>query len=267
MRSPCWEERVHFEHAELAHRRCLDLADERAEVEVASGAPCVLDEVREQHVLAARQGVGIDPDQPEEAGHQALDLVAQGLGVVVPGQRGRTQRADHVQRHARVRPRRVDRHVGGVPERLQAVGADTGSRQPFTPARRRASGVLLDRDPLGVGLGCAHPRREARRLEVGEREREVAHVALRVDREHRDSREQGLLEQHDAEAGLAGAGHADDDSVGREIGGPHRQALVFGLISLGPDDVAEPERAAIGHRHESNRGASPIVDDRVTIRR
>ena len=78
------EEGVDLEDAELAERRGLDLADQRAEIEVAAGTPGVLDQVREEHVLAARERVGGDPDEAEEARHRALDLVPQRLRLGRP---------------------------------------------------------------------------------------------------------------------------------------------------------------------------------------
>src|SRR4029079_7599985 len=60
-----WEELVDLEDAELADRRCLYLPDQCAEVEIAAGAPCVLDQVREQHVLTAGERVGLDSHECE----------------------------------------------------------------------------------------------------------------------------------------------------------------------------------------------------------
>ena len=96
------EELVELEHAELADRRLLDHPDERRQVERRAGRPRVLDEVGQQDVLAAGQRVGVDADEAEQAGHVALDLVADDLGVV--GRR-HLQRADDVERHARLRAR------------------------------------------------------------------------------------------------------------------------------------------------------------------
>ena len=67
-----------------------------------AGRPRVLDQVGEQDVLAARQRVGLDADQAEQAGDVPLDLVADDLGVV---DAGHLQRTDDVHRHARLRAR------------------------------------------------------------------------------------------------------------------------------------------------------------------
>ena len=58
-------ERIDVEDTELPHRRRLDLADQRRQVEIPPGAPVVLDQVRDQHVLAAPERVGVDADEAE----------------------------------------------------------------------------------------------------------------------------------------------------------------------------------------------------------
>ena len=202
------EELVDLEDAELAERRRLDLADQRAEVEIAPGAPRVLDEVREQHVLAARERVGLMPTSarrlvtvPSISSRSASASVSHESG-------GRAQRADHVERHAGGRAGRVDRHVGGVPERLEPLRPDAARLEALAPDRRLLRRVVVDRDPCGLRVGLADPRPEARGRQVGEDEREVAHVALGVEDQRGDPRQQRLLEQHDGEPRLARSGHA-----------------------------------------------------------
>ena len=90
------EERVDLEDAELAERRRLDLADQEPRSR-STRAPRILDQVREQDVLAARERVRGDTDESEQARHGALDLVAEGLGSV-SHELGRSQRADDVER-------------------------------------------------------------------------------------------------------------------------------------------------------------------------
>ena len=222
-------------HAELAHRRGLDLADQRREVEVAPCPPGVLDQVREQHELPARERVGLDADQPEQARHGALDLVAQRLRLGLPGERRRLQRADHVQRHAGVRAGRVDRRLGGVAQRADALRPDALRGQSRLPVRRGLRGELVGRDPRGARVVLADPRAEVGRREVGEGEQQVAHVALRVEDERRHAREERLLEQHDPEPRLAGARHADDHAVrGQVLGLDDGRAA--GGIGEGPEE-------------------------------
>ena len=249
------EELVELEDAELAERGRLDLGDERPEVEVSSGAPRVLDEVREQHVLAARERVGLDADEPEEARHRALDLVAERFRLGVPGELRGLQRPDDVERHARGRAGGVDRDVGRVAERLEPLRPESARLEALTPDRRLLRRVLVDRDPGGVRIGVAHPRPEARGLQVGEDEREVRHVALGVEDEHGDPGEQRLLDQHDGEARLAGSGHPDHDTVRREVARADDDPVCASLAGRRVDCVAEMERAAVGHVAQSLESA------------
>ena len=59
----------------------------------------LMDQVGQQDVLAARQRIGVDADEAEQAADEALDLVADDLGVAHVGRR--LQRADDVQPDAR----------------------------------------------------------------------------------------------------------------------------------------------------------------------
>ena len=74
--------------------------------------------------------VGLDADEPEQAGGEALDLVAQDLDVV--GRGGRLERADEVERHAGVGAGRVDGEAG-------APGAGAAMRSGVMPERARPS--------------------------------------------------------------------------------------------------------------------------------
>ena len=86
----------------------------------------------------------------------------------------------------------------------------------------------------GVGIGG-----EVGGAARGEVEGEVAEVAFGVDGDDGDAVQRGFFEQGDAEAGFAGAGHADDDGVGGEVGG----VVEDGGAGLGQDLVAEVELA------------------------
>ncbi len=133
------EERIELEHAELAERGRLDLADQPAEIEVSPAAPSMLDEVREKHVLATRERFGLESDEAEEARHRALDLVAERLGLRLPRECRGVQRADQIEGDARARARRVDGELGGVPERLNPFRADARRLRAPLSTRRRPS--------------------------------------------------------------------------------------------------------------------------------
>ena len=209
-----WEELVELEHAELADRRLLDHADERRQVERGARRPRVLDQVGEQDVLAARQRVGVDADEAEQPRGVALDLVADHLEVV---RRRCLQRPDDVDRHARLRPGRVDREVRRPAQRRDLLGPVAPAGQAVAPGRGLLLGELVGRHAGRLGLGLVDPRPERRRREVRERQAQVGQITLRVDQQGRQPGRQHLLDEHHAEARLAGAGHADDDAVGREV--------------------------------------------------
>ena len=159
------QERVDLEDAELAQRRLLDLSDQRAEIEVGSGPPVVLEQVRQEDVLAAAERVGLDPDQAEQARDRAFDLVADRLLVRVPRERRRLQRADHVQRHAGLGAGRVERHLGRVAKRLDALARRSRARRgraatarPSSGRTRPVSGPRRGRPPRRSRGGSWRPR-------------------------------------------------------------------------------------------------------------
>jgi Flp pilus assembly protein TadD len=81
---------------------------------------------------------------------------------------------------------------------------------------RQVSAVLRGEAASGQALARAsrrRPRAEILRGELREGEQQVAEVALGVDGDRRDAVDRGLLEQREAQAGLAAAGHADADRV------------------------------------------------------
>ncbi len=75
------EELVDVEHAELADRRRRNHRHERREVEWTVLAPRVVDQVRQQDVLATGERVGRDAHQSQQAGDVSLDLVGDRFGV------------------------------------------------------------------------------------------------------------------------------------------------------------------------------------------
>ena len=98
-------------------------------------------------MLTARERVRLDPDEPQKARHGALDLVAERLGLGVPGELRGAERPDHVERHARGRAGRVDRDVRRVAQGLQALRADAARLEALAPDRRLLRGVLVRERP------------------------------------------------------------------------------------------------------------------------
>jgi hypothetical protein len=225
----------------------LDIGDQRAEIEVTTRAPRVLDQVREQHVLTARERIGLDADEPEEARDRPFDLVSNRLGLGLEGEPRDGERADDVQRQACLRAGRVHQHLGGLTKRCDALPVDAARGEPLPPLRRDRCRVLVDGHAGRLGVVLVDPRPEALRSEVGERQEKVPHVALRIEDQCRYARDERFLEEDDAEAGLARARHPDDDRVGREVGRRKRQRLLRRLPALDAEAQAE-----VGHPRESS---------------
>jgi len=149
---PSGEERVDLEHAELAERGRLDLADQRAEVEVAAGPPGVLDQVREEDVLRLESGSAATPTRPSRLVTVALDLVAECLRLGVPGERGArnepiTFRGTPPRSRACTASRRPRPSTAGF-ARAHPLGGEA-----LAPARRGLLGERLHGDALGLRVG------------------------------------------------------------------------------------------------------------------
>ena len=233
-----WEELVELEHAQLLQRWLLDLADEGRQVEGLLVGPGVLDEIRQEDVLAARQRVGGDADEAEQAGDEPLDLVGDRLGVVGVGN---LQRADDVQLGAGARAGRVDREVAGVAQRLDLLRSVAPAGEPVGPRLRLGGGEVVGGLAGGLGLPLVDPRPEGGGVEGGEREAEVGQVALGVDEQGGDPGTQHLLDEHDAEAGLARSGHPDDHPVGGQVRRVEPEVGAGALVRGGVDQAAEVE--------------------------
>ena len=125
----------------------MHLADQRRQVQVAPGAPRVLDQVRR---AARTRGwpagpPARDPDHPRRLGDDALDLVAQGLGLRVPRKGGAASDPRRSRpRHAGLEPGRVDRHVVALEVAHVALGVEDRAGMP----RRRAPPRAADPSPV-----------------------------------------------------------------------------------------------------------------------
>ena len=135
-----WEELVELEHAQLLQGWVLDPADQRGQVEGLLVGPGVLDEIGQEDVLTARQRVGGDADESEQAGDEPLDLVGDRLRVV---RRRDLQRPDDVQLHAGARSWGVDGQIAGVTQRLDLIRSVPPAGEPSRPCRRLGRGEVV----------------------------------------------------------------------------------------------------------------------------
>ena len=156
--------------------------------------------------------------QGEERRHERLDLVADQLALCLPVDSGGLHRAEDIETDSGPRSRCVDGHLGAVTELGHPLGTDTGSGEALLPGRGSGGRELVRGHSLPVRLGLIDPGQEVRRVELGEIEEEVPHVALGIDDQARDAIEQRLLEDRDSEPRLARPGHTDDHTMSCEIG-------------------------------------------------
>ena len=70
------EESIETEDADLVERRALDLVDQRGQIQVPARAPGVVEDRRQQDVLAARQRIGGDAIDGGSEGGRGGDAVA-----------------------------------------------------------------------------------------------------------------------------------------------------------------------------------------------
>ena len=131
--------------------------------------------------------------------------------------RRRGERLDDRHRQPRGAAGRVDDDVGRVAQATDPRAVLAPGRQALPPELGLLRGVRLGRDALAPGVVLVDPRREVLRAEIREGQAEVREVALRVDDERGDAVEQRLLEEPEAEPGLAAPGHADAHRVGDEV--------------------------------------------------
>jgi hypothetical protein len=170
----------------------------------------------------------------QQARHGALDLVAQRLGLGVPGEGGAQQRAEDVQRHAGAVAWCVDGDVGLRPLSFWICsGPGALGRQALAPGRRRSSRRAARRDPAGLGveafthgwkLAGARSGNVSARLPMSPLGSMIS--AGIPPRSASSSRTIG-------EPGLAGAGHPDDDAVRRQVARADHEVVRPGLPVAG----------------------------------
>ncbi len=245
------EERLEIHDADLLHGRCLNQLNQRGDVEVTSLPPRGVHDRREQDVLAALDRVGVDAQQSQQARRGRRDPFAHQVGVAEEVGRRRGERLHDRQLQARVGSRRVDGELGRVLQARDAAAVLVPLRQAGLPEVRLRGGPVVRRLAVPPRLVFVYPRAEVGRGEVRERQEQVAEVALRIDHDRRNAIDRGLLEQVDADARLAAAGHADADGVRDEIRRVVQQVSRLGGLRRRVDrapKVEEPELLVIVHR-------------------
>ncbi len=260
-------ERLQIEGAHFVDRRFLDRGDQARHVETGALAPRVLEDRRQQHMIATVDRVRVAIQQRQQAGDDCGDPLAQRGSVLKQLRRRRCKRADDGQRQARFGAGRVDRKIDGVAKFSDALGRLPPLRQSVLPVLGCLRRVLLDAQALALRFARIDPREELGRFQVRKRQQQVAQVAFRIDADRRDAVDASLFEQRQAQAGFAAARHADADCVRGEIarvveqqilGQRARRRLVF------PPEIEHAEFFVVLHRPLP---AKPALQDKLVRRR
>ena len=114
--------RIERHHADLGKRRRLNAPDEPREVEVAPFCPCGRQQIGQQDVFAAGDGVGVDAEQREHTSRGRVDTFAERLAIFTQCHWRRDKRAQQRQWTPRRATRGINGHIGGI---LQALNART----------------------------------------------------------------------------------------------------------------------------------------------
>ena len=191
---------------------------------------------------AARRSV--DTGQHERARRGAAGALRQQLRIVTFGGRRRGEGAEDRDRPPCPAARGVDRELRGLPQPLDSGAVLTPRLQAGGPSRRLPGRERVDVEPGEPRVVFVDPGPELGRTQSREGQEQVAEIALRIDGNDRHAVDGRFLDQIQAQAGLAAAGHADADRVGDEIARVVEHGLVAGRPGrdvVAPAEVEEAE--------------------------
>ena len=210
----------------------MDLLNQPGEIQVAALAPGALQHVRQQNALAALHRIGLDAHQPEQSGHRGADALAEQFAVLQNFRRRHGEGLEDGNRQTRAAARRVEGEIrrGAQPPDAFAVLIPTG--QALAPKLGLLRGELGHGHALLLRVVLVDPGREILRAQLGKRQHQVAEVALGINDDGRDAVDGGLLDDVEAEAGLAAAGHAHDQTVRDQVLGVVEHQLGQALLLL-----------------------------------
>jgi hypothetical protein len=140
-------ERVDIRNADALEARRLQRPDQCAEVESASRPPFVVENGREQHVLATRHGVGVDADERQQAGRGGAERLGGQIRVLEHGRAGRVERGQRRQRPPGGAARRIEACIRRRPQFRDALRGLTPVRESLPPRCCHIRRVIRSRCP------------------------------------------------------------------------------------------------------------------------
>ena len=180
----------------------------------------------DQAVLAAARR-RVDAGQHQRAGRGAAGPLRQQLRIVAFG---RPTGAAKELRIETGRPARLPgvkmANSAASRSRCDARGVLPPVREAGGPGLRLFRGELVFGQPGAAGIVFVDPGTELGGRQPGKRQQQVAEIAFRIDRNHRHAVDRGFLDEAEAQAGLAAAGHADADRVRDQVAGVVEDRLV-----------------------------------------
>lgn len=212
-------EGLQIQHSEGVEGRHPDHPHEGGNVQRFPPGPLFLQHPGDEDMLPARQRVGFNPYQRQEARCGGLDPLPEEVAVGFDRLRRGVEGAQGAHHPPGGTARRVDRQIDRFPHFLDPGAVDTPFLQALLPGRGGLPGQFLGRKPLPGSLLGVYPGQEVPRRKSREGQKQVGQVSLGVDGYHGNLVYQGFLDERDGEPRLAAAGHPDDHPVGGEVPG------------------------------------------------
>ena len=173
--------RLELQHADAADRWGLHLLNQNAQVQIYPFSPGGIDQRRKQHMLAALNRVGFDPNQAQQTVNHRADPVPHQIAVIDDRRVGSRKRLEDRNRQPGAGPGSINGKIRGVAQALNAVAVLTPIRQTLAPGIGLLRGIFLRRQTFLAGIILVDPRQKVFSAQLGESQQEVAQVALGIN--------------------------------------------------------------------------------------
>ncbi len=205
------------EDAQFGHGGLLDAQDELGNVQVLTSAPGRLEDVGQQDVLPALDGIGLYPDEGQKGRDRTGDSLPQQFLVLVPGKSRGLESLQDTDGLTGLATGGVDGEFGRIFQLLQSLWADPPLLQTPGPGTGYLLGILIGAQPFAPGIIQIDPGAKLCGGQFGEGQKQIGHIALGVNDNGRDALQGCFLQKVNAQPRLAAAGHAHTDGVGGQV--------------------------------------------------